>query len=690
MSINVNPAKGRDMTKDDHSMHVHHGNGAPAGHEHALHSGKGHTGMGHMHHMEALRQRFIVSLIASVPILLFSPMLQTWFGFSIDFLNRNVVTFALATFVFLFGGKPFLSMSVDELKSRTPGMMTLIAMAISVAYFYSAATLFFPGSKAFFWELATLIDIMLLGHYLEAKSILGASNALDDLVRLMPKTATRLKPNGETETVEVAVLEPGDHILVRPGENFAADGSVEAGESTVSEALLTGESKPVFKTEGDAVFMGAVNLDGALRIRITKSGDESYLSQVVALVKEAQQSRSHTQDLANRAAGWLFYAALAAGSTTFAVWAILFSPADAVLRSVTVLIIACPHALGLAVPLVVAISTSLAAKSGILIRDRQAFEALRNVDIVCFDKTGTMTEGRLAVSKTAALGDEQEMLALAAALERNSEHSIARAVTAYTDAKQVRPKTAEAFTAIPGIGASAQIEGRTVMVGGPQLLARERLDVPAPLADFEHTASTTVWVVLDHAVIGVILLDDKLRSTSADAVAALKAFGIETWMLTGDNDEVAATVAGAAGVDHYRAGLLPDAKLAFIKARRADGRRVAMVGDGVNDAPSLLGADIGIAVGAGTDIAIDSADIILTQSDLQSVVQAVRLSRSTYGKMKENLWWASGYNLLAIPLAAGVLAPWHIVIGPAFGAVLMSASTVIVALNAQLLRRAHA
>ena len=419
--------------------------------------------------------------------------------------------------------------------------------------------------------------------------------------------------------------------------------------------------------------MGAVNLDGALRVRITKAGEASYLSQVVALVKEAQQSRSHTQDLANRAAGWLFYAAVAAGSVTFAVWSVLLSPADAVLRAVTVLIIACPHALGLAVPLVVAISTSLSAKSGILIRNRQAFEMLRRIDVVCFDKTGTVTEGLLAVSSAKTLIDEAQMLAYAAALEQNSEHNIARAVTAYAESKSVTPKTAEGFTALPGIGARAKVEGKEVLVGGPQLLAREKLDVPPVLQAFANGGSTTVWVALDGEIVGVLQLEDSIRESSADAVAALKAYGIETWMLTGDNGEVANAVADATGIRHVRADLLPDAKLALVKELRAAGKTVAMVGDGVNDAPSLTGADIGIAIGAGTDIAIDSADIILTRNDLQSVSRAAGLSRATYRKMKENLWWASGYNLVAIPLAAGVL---------------MSVSTVIVALNAQLLKKA--
>ena len=648
----------------------------------------GHAAMGHMHHMEEMKQRFIVSTILSIPVLLFSPTIQQWFSFDIDFPYREFVVFLFATIIYFYGGKPFLVMTVSEIRSKKPGMMTLISMAISVAYFYSVMTLFMPGGKAFFWELATLIDIMLIGHYIEAKSVLGAADALEDLVKMMPKQAMRIKSDGVLEAVDVSQLRIDDIILVRPGESIPADGVVEEGESMVDEALLTGESKPVYKAPGSEVFMGSINLDGALRIRITKEGSDSYLSQVIALVKEAQQSRSKTQDLANRAAGWLFYAAVATGAVTFAVWAAIASPMDAVLRAVTVLIIACPHALGLAVPLVVAISTSLGATKGILIRNRQAFETLREIDAICFDKTGTITEGHLAVSKAVALTDEKEMLSLARSIEENSEHIIAQAIVDYAKEKGTRVYEVESFTSFPGIGAEATIGGYLVMVGGPQLLRKEALEIPSEMKAYEKSSATKVWVVVDHRIVGLFLLDDTIRKTSKRAIARLKVLGIEIWMLTGDNEAVAASVAQISGVDHYRAGLLPDEKLKAIKAIKEAGKVVAMVGDGVNDAPALLTADIGIAIGAGTDIAIESADIILTQSDLESAADAVTLSKATYRKMKENLWWAAGYNIVAIPLAAGVLAKWGIIIDPAVGAVLMSASTVIVALNAQLLKSA--
>ncbi len=662
----------RHKTPDEHEQHHSHTAGA-----------------GHTHHMDEMKQRFIVSSLLTVPILLFSPMIQQWFGFTIDFPFRDAITFLLSTVIYFYGGKPFLTMTVDEIRSKKPGMMTLISMAISVAYFYSVASFFLPGGKAFFWELATLIDIMLIGHYVEAKSVLGAADALEDLVKMMPKKAMRFDANGELEEVDVTQLQPDDIILVHPGENVPADGTVEAGESMTDEALLTGESKPVYKQPGSEVFMGSINLDGALRVRITRRGDESYLSQVIALVKEAQQSRSKTQDLANRAAGWLFYAAAAVGAVTFAVWAAIASPMDAVLRTVTVLIIACPHALGLAVPLVVAISTSLGAQKGILIRNRQAFETLRGIDAVCFDKTGTITEGRLAVSRVSATIEEQDLLSLARSIEQNSEHIIAQAIVRYADAKGAKTYDTENFTAYPGIGASATVGGRNVMVGGPQLLEKEKLSLPESFLQFERSGATKVWVAVERKVVGVFLLDDTIRDTSKAAIGALKALGIETWMLTGDNEAVAAAVAETAGVDRYRAGLLPDEKLETIKAIRRDGKIVAMVGDGVNDAPALLTADIGIAIGAGIDIAIESADIILTQSDLQSVVHAVTLSRATYRKMKQNLWWAGGYNIVAIPLVAGVLARWGIIVDPAIGAILMSASTVVVAMNAQLLKSAY-
>ncbi len=664
-----------EMEGMSHDSHKNHG----GGHDH--------TTAGQMHHMKDMKRRFIVSVIVTIPILLLSPMIQQWFGFTIDIPYREGIIFALATFIYLYGGKPFLTMMIGEIRSKKPGMMTLISMAISVAYFYSAMTLVMPGGKEFFWELATLIDIMLIGHYIEAKSVLGAANALEELVKMMPKTAMRVKADGQLEEVGVDQLKKEDIILVRPGEKIPADGKVVEGESMTDEAFLTGESKPVYKKPGSDVFMGSTNIDGALRIKITKSGEESYLSQVIELVKEAQQSRSKTQDLANRAAAWLFYAATAIGAVTFAVWAAIASQMDAVLRSVTVLIIACPHALGLAVPLVVAISTSIAARKGILIRNRQAFETLKDIDAICFDKTGTITEGKLSVSDVIALENESTILLYAASIEQNSEHIIAKAIVNYAKTKNVKPIKADDFIAFPGIGAKAVVDGHTIMVGGPQILSKESLTLPEELKKYEESESTKVWVVVDGRIVGVILLKDTVRKTSAEAIKTLKELGIETWMLTGDNEAVAKDVASRTGIDHFEANLLPDQKLKIIKKIHDSGKIVAMVGDGINDAPSLLTADIGIAIGAGTDIAIESADIILTKSDLYSVVPAIRLSRATYKKMVQNLWWASGYNIVAIPLAAGVMAPWGIIIDPAIGAVLMSVSTVVVALNAQLLKR---
>ncbi|SFP67589.1 copper-translocating P-type ATPase [Hydrogenimonas thermophila] len=651
------------------------------------HNHKHHNMMEHTHHMEDMKRRFIISTIITVPILLLSPMIQEWFGFTLYVPYRGTIILALSTFIYFYGGKPFLTMTVDEIRSRKPGMMTLIAMAISVAYFYSTLALFIPGGKEFFWELATLIDIMLIGHYIEAKSVLGAADALQDLVKMMPKNAMRVCKDGSLEEVTIDLLQKSDTILVRPGEKIPADGEVIEGESMTDEAFLTGESKPIYKKPGSQVFMGSTNLDGALYIKITKSGQESYLSQVIELVKEAQHSRSHTQDLANRAAGWLFYTATGVGATTFAVWSVIVSPVDAVLRSVTVLIIACPHALGLAVPLVVAITTSLAAKRGILIRNRQAFETLKDIKAICFDKTGTITEGKLAVHKVIAIDDETTLLRYVASIEQNSEHIIAQSIVEYAKSKGVEPKKAENFTAYPGIGAKAIIDGEPVMVGGPQLLSKESLKLPEKLKPYEKIESTKVWIAVNGKVIGVILLTDTIRKTSIEAIKMLKELGIETWMLTGDNDEVAKEVAKECGIDNYQANLLPDEKLNIIKEIHNQGKVVAMVGDGINDAPSLLTADIGIAIGAGTDIAIDSADIILTKSDLLSVVHAIRLSRAAYRKMVQNLWWASGYNIVAIPLAAGVMAPWGIIIEPAVGAVLMSVSTVVVAVNAQLLKK---
>jgi len=645
-----------------------------------------HHNLGHTHHIDELKKRFIISVILTVPILLFSHMIQEWFGFSLEFPYRDFLTFILSTFIYFYGGWPFLTMMMQEVKSKEPGMMTLISMAISVAYFYSSIALLIWPEKSFFWELATLIDIMLIGHYIEAKSILGASNTLEELVRLIPKKAMRFTSEMELEEVDVNQLRLGDEILIHPGENIPADGEIIKGEGMIDEALLTGESKPLYKNPKSFVFMGSTNIDGSLIVRITKSGESSYLSQIINLVKELQTSRSHTQDLANRAAKWLFYAAIIIGVITLLVWSVLSTFENAILQMVTVLIIACPHALGLAVPLVVAISTSMAAKNGILIRHRDAFERLHKIDVICFDKTGTITQGKLAVSKVIAINDEKKLLYFAASLEQHSEHGIAQVIVDYAKNQKIALSPIDEFNAMPGIGAKAKIDGHTVMLGGAQLLTKESLQIPQKLLPFNSHEATKVWITIDGVIGGVILLTDTIRQSSAEAVSAIRSKGITTYMFTGDNNEVAANIAKQTGIDHYEAGLLPDVKLQKIQALRKGGKIVAMVGDGINDAPALIGADIGIAIGAGTDIAIESADIILTKSDLLDVVDAISLSQQTYRKMLQNLWWASGYNIIAIPLAAGVLAPWGILINPAVGAILMSASTVIVALNAQLLK----
>jgi Cu2+-exporting ATPase len=636
--------------------------------------------------MHDFKQRFIVSLIVTIPILLLSSMIQEWFGFVITLPYQNTIVLLLSSFIYLYGGWPFLSMMREEVRSLKPGMMTLISMAITVAYFYSASTLLFHQGKAFFWELATLIDIMLIGHYIEAKSLLSASSALSELVKLMPQQALRIRPDGSREEVAVEALQVDDLILIRPGEKIPADGIVKEGESMADEAFLTGESKPVNKKTGSSVFMGSTNLDGALKVEISKEGKESYLSQMLSLVQEASRSRSHTQDLANRAAGWLFYLSVSVAAVTFAVWSMLTSPGDSVQKAITVLIIACPHALGLAVPLVTAISTSLGAQKGILIRRREAFEKLRDVDVICFDKTGTLTEGKLSVTEIYALEDEEKMLQYALSLEQNSEHSLAKAIIDYAKERRIKPLPIEEFEAYPGIGAKAKIGGKTMMIGGMQLLEKESLDIPEAMHSYENKEASKVWLAADGRILGLFLLEDSIRKHAKQAIDMLESMGIKSYMLTGDNTLVAAEVAKQTGIAHYEANLLPDEKLQKIDQLKKEGKIVAMVGDGINDAPALLEADIGIAIGAGTDIAIESADIILTTSELLRVTDAIRLSKTTYRKMVQNLWWASGYNLLAIPLAAGVLTPWGIMIKPALGAVLMSLSTVIVAFNAQLLK----
>jgi Cu2+-exporting ATPase len=637
--------------------------------------------------MEEFKRKFWVSLLFTIPILLLSEMIQMWLGFSLRIPFQKEALLLLSTIIYFYGGLPFLKGLLDELRNRQPGMMTLIGTAISVAFFYSAATVLFIVGKDFFWELATLIDVMLLGHWIEAKSVLGASRALEELVRIMPTTAHLVK-NGEIVDIPVSQLKTGDTVLVRPGEKVPSDGVVVEGESFANEALLTGESRPVPKGTNDKVIGGSINAEGALRVRIERTGEETYLAQVIKLVRQAQESKSKTQDLANRAAALLFYVAIGAGAITYLTWFLLGRPDFALERSVTVLVIACPHALGLAIPLVVALSTSITAKSGILIRDRTAFENVRNINAIVLDKTGTLTVGRFGVSDLVSFVPQEELLRLTASVELNSEHIIAKAIVEHAQERGVKIPRAREFKAIPGRGAYGRVGRREVYVGGPNLLKEINIEAKDPkIESLQEQGKTVIFTVADGRLVGVFALADKIRDESYEAVKRLKESGIKVYMLTGDAEEVARGVAKELGIDDYFAQVLPHEKAEKVKLLRGEGYRVAMVGDGVNDAPALVTADVGIAIGAGTDVAIESADIILVRNDPGDIVKVIDLSRKTYSKMVQNLWWAAGYNIIAIPLAAGALYNFGVVVSPAFGAILMSLSTVIVAFNSQTLRK---
>lgn len=616
-----------------------------------------------------------------------SEMIQQWLGFSFRLPFHSYILFALSAVIFTYGGWPFLTGLVEELRTRQPGMMTLIGMATTVAFIYSSATVFFIRGHDFFWELATLIVIMLLGHWVEAKSVLGASRALEELIKIMPTTAHIIRDD-QIVDVPVSDLKPGDLVLVRPGEKIPSDGRIVEGRSQVNESLLTGESRPVLKTPESRVIGGSLNGEGSLKVISEKTGRETYLAQVIGLVRQAQESRSRTQDLANRSAALLFYVALGAGIISFIAWTVLRNPDFALERTVTVLVIACPHALGLAIPLVVAISTAITARHGILIRHRRAFEAVRNVEAVVFDKTGTLTEGKFGVSEVVALIPEDELLGLAAAVETNSEHVIARAIVDYARKRGLAIPPVFDFRALPGRGVSGRVDGRLVEIGGANLLSQVKiangLERLQPALQKNQTA---VAVLVDRQPAGAIILADRVRAESREALAELKRLGIKIFLLTGDSQEVAASVADELGIDEYFAQVLPHEKAEIIRQLQARGLRVAMVGDGVNDAPALATADAGIAIGAGTDVAVESADIILVRNAPSDVPKLINLSRRTYTKMGQNLWWAAGYNIITIPLAAGILYQQGVVISPALGAVLMSLSTVIVALNSQTLRK---
>jgi Cu2+-exporting ATPase len=639
------------------------------------------------HSVADFRRRFWISLAVTVPVILLSPGLPFVPGGRVLVVpGADWILLALSTFLYIHGGRPFLKGLARELRDRRPGMMTLVAVAITVAYSYSAATVLGLSGMPFFWELATLIDIMLLGHWVEMRSVGEASKALESLAKLMPSEAHRKLPDGDTEDVALDALQPGDAVLVRPGEKVPADGEVIEGASSVDESMLTGESVPVTKKAGDEAIGGSVNGEGALVIAVRRTGEESFLNQVIELVREAQASKSKTQDLADRAAMWLTIVALGGGAATFAAWMLLGRGLDfAMERAVTVMVIACPHALGLAIPLVVAVSTSLGAGSGLLVRNRMAFEQVRLAQVVVFDKTGTLTLGRFGVERVELFTGEtkDDVLSLAASVEGLSEHPIARAVAAAAPAKYAVTD----FRAIPGKGAEGLIDGRRIAVVSPGYARSTGVAMPEEtLGSLAESGRTVVIVTADGVALGAISLADVVRPESMETVRRLKDMGVEAVMLTGDSQAVAARVAGELGIERFFAEVLPADKSATIERLRAEGKVVVMVGDGVNDAPALASADVGIAIGAGTDVAVATADIVLVRSDPRDVVAAIHLARATYGKMLQNLAWATGYNVVAIPLAAGALIGAGIVLSPAIGGVLMSASTVIVAVNARTLR----
>ncbi len=664
--------------------------GASAEHDegHDTHGGHG----DHAHHDPAqFRNRFWVTLALSIPVVFFSEMFQELIGYSApSFPTSTWIAPVLGTIVFVYGGWPFLVGAVQEVRTRRPGMMLLIGLAISVAFAASIATELGAFELDFWWELAALIAIMLLGHWQEMKAIGQAGNALAALAELLPDDAERVTDAG-VETVAISELRPGDVVLVRSGARIPADGEVVDGSADVDESMLTGESRPVAKTKGDSVTAGTVATDSALRVRVDAIGENTALAGIQRLVREAQSSRSRAQALADRAAAFLFYVATAAGLITFLAWTVVGEPRSAIERTVTVLVIACPHALGLAIPLVISISTALSARNGILVKDRLALERMRDVDVVLFDKTGTLTAAEHVVTGTAATdGDADRALALAAAVESDSEHPLARAIVAAAKEKGGVP-AAEAFRSMTARGVEAVVEGRRLAVGGPNLMQDRNAEIPASLRGeieaWEGRGASVLFLLDGVKVLAAFSLEDRVREESRDAVAALHAHGIKVAMITGDAEQVAAAVAAELDIDEYFAEVLPEDKDAAVADLQRRGHRVAMVGDGVNDAPALARADVGIAIGAGTDVAIESAGVILASDDPRAVVSVIKLSKASYRKMVQNLVWATGYNTVAIPLAAGVLAWAGISLSPAIGAVLMSVSTIVVALNAQLLRR---
>ncbi|NMM48132.1 heavy metal translocating P-type ATPase [Marinigracilibium pacificum] len=660
------------MHKENHDNHSEH--------DHQNH---------HAHMIEDFKKRFWVCVVLTLPVMVLAPMIQDLLGYSFTFKGDRYIQFGLSSIVFFYGGWPFLKGMVDEIKDKSPGMMTLIALAISVAYFYSSAVVFGLEGKIFFWELASLIVIMLLGHWIEMKSVMGASNALEELAKLMPSEARLVKEGGETKDIEISELKNGDIILVRPGEKVPADGVIIEGQSHVNESMITGESKPVAKSVDDVVIGGSINDNGSIKVKVKHTGDDSYLSKVIGMVNDAQQTKSKTQNLANRAAGWLFYIALGSGIITLIAWLSLGKEFDYSLeRMVTVMIISCPHALGLAVPLVVAISTAMSAKKGLLIRNRTAFENSRKITTIIFDKTGTLTKGEFGVTRIKSLDDsltEDDILRIAASVESNSEHPIAAGIVKKAKEKELELSEPKDFENITGKGMQAKLDGKKIEIVSPGYLKEKDIEIPE--GSFKNESETVVFLLSEQSLKGFIALADEIREDSFEAVKTLKERGLKVVMATGDNEKVAKAVSEELDLNDYYAEVLPEDKQKIVKDLQNDGEFVAMTGDGVNDAPALAQADVGIAVGSGTDVAAETADIVLVNSNPKDIANIIIFGTATYKKIMQNIWWAAGYNIVAVPLAAGVLAGAGIILSPAIGAVLMSLSTVIVAINAQLLKK---
>lgn len=668
--------------------HMHHDRMHYHYHNHGYNPSNGH--IGHEHHKMMItdfKKRFWVSSILSVPVLLLSPMIQDFFSFQMVFTGDLYVLFILSSFIFFYCGWPFLKGLFSEVKKGSPGMMTLIAIAITVAYVYSSAVVFGLEGKMFFWELVTLIDIMLVGHWIEMKSVLGSSKALELLVSMMPAEAHKVHGDHIMD-VKVEHLMKDDIVLIKPGEKVPADGIIIEGESYLNESMLTGESKPVKKTIDDEVIGGAINGNGSLKVKVKHTGKDSYLNKVITLVQESQKTKSKTQHLADRAAKWLTFIALTVGVTTFSIWLLLgYDFAFALERMVTVMVISCPHALGLAIPLVVAISTAVSAQNGLLIRNRTAFENSRKISAIVFDKTGTLTKGEFGITRIITLNkslDEEQLLKYAYALELNSEHPIAQGIVKMAKSKNLELLKVENFKSLTGKGVEGIIENKNIKVVSPGFLKENKISVPENA--FNNAAETIVFILVDDHLNGFIALADKIRPESKTAIQKFKQHSIKVFMATGDNKIVGESVAKELGLDGVYTEVLPHQKVEIVRDLQSKGEFVAMTGDGVNDAPALAQADVGIAVGSGTDVAAETADIILVNSNPQDILNLILFGKATYKKMIQNLVWATAYNAFAIPLASGALYKFDFVLSPAVGAIFMSLSTVIVAINAQLLK----